>query len=103
MTAPKVKISNAKYLHGHVLVFSDRVDQLLLCGGAVPDGLDQELERLARFPRGQGLRLEVAFLEGDQTLELNQKRNKLINVLYRYDTILNNFIQSLNSQYIQRC
>ena len=32
-------------------------------------------ERLARFLRRQGLRLEVALLEEDQTLELNRTGN----------------------------
>ena len=72
------KISNTvqiPYLHRYVLVLSDRVDQLLLFGGAVPHCVDQELERIASFLRGQRFRLEVAFLEGDQTLELGKTRN----------------------------
>ena len=63
-------------LHGDVLVLLDGVDQFLwVLGGTPPRGLDQDPERLARLLRRQGLRLEVALLEEDQTLELNHTGN----------------------------
>ena len=62
-------------LHGDVLVLPDGVDQFPLLGGTPPCGLDQDPERLARLLRCQGLRLEVALLEEDQTLELNHTGN----------------------------